>query len=126
MQDIKEIPIFNKIFKDSYIKKPRRKKKDPPTINVVGTLVDLMLGKHSNPKYSNPSSPIVYVNINMILMLKTFIDLGETINVMTKNNILKLNLQPSLRHNTTILQLADSSNIFPLGILEDIIVYLNS
>jgi hypothetical protein len=84
LQAIKEIPIYNKFIKDSCMKKPIRKKKYPPTINVVGNLVDLMLGKHTNPKYFDPGSPIVDVYINKTLIPKTLVDLGATINVLTK------------------------------------------
>lgn len=91
LQAIKDIPIYNKFIKDSCMKDPRRKKKDPPTINVMGTLADFMLGKHTNPKYYDLGIPIVYVHINKTLIPITLIDLGVTINVMTKTTMLKLN-----------------------------------
>eukprot|EP00253_Pinus_taeda_P034831 PITA_34831 len=43
----------------------------------------------------------------------TLIDLGDAINVMKKDTMLKLNLQGSLRKTTTILQLADHSTVIP-------------
>ena len=59
-------------------------------------------------------------------MIKKLIYLGVAIDVMTKDTMLKLNLQPCLRCTATILQLVDSSTIFPLGVLEDIVVSLES
>jgi len=43
LQAMKEIPTYNKFIKYSYMNNPRRNKKDPPTINVVGTLDNIML-----------------------------------------------------------------------------------
>ena len=104
----------------------RIKKKDPTTINVVGHLVDIVLGKVLNPKYANPRSPIVTINISNLSIPKTLIDLGVAINVMTKDTMLRLNLQPLLRHTTTVLQLAYSSTICLEGMLEDITVCIDS
>ena len=88
------------------------KKKDSPTINVVGTLVDLMLGRLCIPKYFDPGIPTANVHINKTLIPKSLIYLGVSINVMTMDTMLRLNLQPLLRCTTTILQLVDSSTIF--------------
>jgi len=54
------------------------------------------------------------------------IDLGAAINVMTKDTMLKLNLQGSLRKTTIVLQLADHSTITPEGIMEDVMVSIDS
>jgi hypothetical protein len=59
-----------------------------------------MLGRIVVPKYLDPGSPIVNVHINNNLIQNTLIDLGETINVMTKDTMLRLNLQGSLRHTS--------------------------
>ena len=40
--------------------------------------------------------------------------------------MLKLNLQDSLRKTTTVLQLADSSTVDPEGIVEDVMVSIDS
>jgi hypothetical protein len=92
LQAIKDVPIYNKFIKEECLKKPGRKKKDTPTINVIGQLADLMLGRLFVPKYLDPGSPIVNVHINKNLIQNTLIDLGETINVMTKDTMLRLNL----------------------------------
>ena len=56
----------------------------------------------------------------------TLIDLGDTINVMTKDTILKLNLQGSLRKTMTVLQLPDRSTMTLEGIVEDVMVSIDS
>lgn len=104
----------------------RKKKKDPITINVVGQLSDIMLGKIVNPKYEDPGSPIVIVNIKNVSMPKNLIDLGEAINVMTRDTMFNLDPQSLLRNTTTILQLADNSIVHPKGILEYVTVCMDS
>ena len=59
------------------------------------------------------------MHINKSLIQHTLINLGETINVMTRDTLLILKLQPFLRNNATILQLVDSSIVCPEEILED-------
>lgn len=63
---------------------PGRRKRDAPTINVAGKLFDFMLGRVIFLKYLDPRSPIVYVHINGLIVPTTLIDVGATINVMTK------------------------------------------
>jgi len=45
---------------------------------------------------------------------------------MTRDTILKLNLQSSLRKTSTVLQLEDHSTMTPEGILEDVMVSIDS
>ena len=44
LQVIKDVPIYNKLIKEKCFKHPRRRKRDTPTISVIGQLSDLMLG----------------------------------------------------------------------------------
>jgi hypothetical protein len=95
LQAIKDVPIYNRFIKEECIKRPGRKRKDTPTINVIGQLVDLMLGRIIVPKYLDPGIPLVNVHINKTLIQNTLIDLGVAINVMTRDTMLRLNLQGS-------------------------------
>lgn len=99
---------------------------DAPTINVIRQLYDLILGQVIYPKYLGPGSLVVDVHINGTIVPHTLINLGATINVMTKDTMLKLNLQVSLRKITTILQLVDHSTITLEGIVEYVMVSINS
>ena len=103
-----------------------RCKRDTPTINVRGQLSDLMLGQVICLNYLDPGSPVVDVHINGTMIPHTLIDLGAAINVMTKDTMLKLKLQGSLRKTTTILQLANRSTVTPEGIVEDVMVSIDS
>ena len=91
--------------------------KDLVSINVVGQLENRMLGRVVNPKYVDPRSPIVYIYITDNLISKTLIDLGENINMMTQDTMIKLDIQNLLRQTTTVLQLANTSTVCPDGIL---------
>jgi len=66
-----------------------------------------MLGQVIFPKYLDPGSPVVDVHINDTIFPHTLIDRRVAINVMTKDTMLKLNIQSSLRKTTTVLQHAE-------------------
>jgi hypothetical protein len=99
-----------------------RKKKDTPTINFIGQLANIMLGRVAFPKYLDPSNHLVNVHINKKLIQNNLIDLGVAINVMIKDTLLIVNLQGSLRQTSNVLQLIDRSIVKPKGMLEDVIV----
>eukprot|EP00253_Pinus_taeda_P019096 PITA_19096 len=92
LQAFKDVLIYNKLIKEKCFKHPGRRKMDAPAINFIGQLSNLMLGQEICPKYLEPGSPIVDVHINVTIVPHTLIDLGATINVMTKETMLKLNL----------------------------------
>eukprot|EP00253_Pinus_taeda_P023617 PITA_23617 len=126
LQAIKDVPIYNKLIKEKCFRHPGRRKRDAPTINVIGQLSDLMLGQVICPKYLDPGSPVVDVHINGTIIPHTLIDLGAAINVMTRDTMLKLNLQSSLRNTSTVLQLTYRSTVTPEGIVEDVLVSVDS
>ena len=80
--------VYAKTVKELCIRKP----KDPPTIHVIGRLIDLMLGKTILPKYGDPRNLVVIVLINNISIPNTLIDQGEAINIMTKEIFYSLRL----------------------------------
>jgi hypothetical protein len=124
-QAIKYIPIYTKSIKELCSKKTRKRKKDPPTIRVIGNLAGLKSNTISVEKYVDPGIPMVTITIKKKLISKTLIDLGASINVMTLETMRYLNLQ-NLRPTTTVLELDDRSKVVLEGILEDIIVSLDS
>ena len=98
----KKIPLYNKALKEACIQQSRRKKKDPPTIHVLGQLSNLMLRKALAPKYSNPRSPIITIHINGIQIQNVCIDFGASINVINREFLLRLSII-GLRDTPTIL-----------------------
>eukprot|EP00253_Pinus_taeda_P016362 PITA_16362 len=125
LQAIKDIPIYTKEIKELCLKKPTRKRVDPQTIHVIGHLAGLMTNTISMEKYVDPSIPRVTTIINNIHIPNTLIDLGAAINVMTLDTMKTLQLT-NLQRTTIVLELADRSKVIPEGILEDIIVSLDS
>jgi hypothetical protein len=119
-------PFLIDLSKRSASRNHEEKRKDTPTINVIGQLVDLMLAKIILPKYLDRGIPLVNVHINKSLIQNTLIDLGAAINVMTRDTMLRLNLQGFLRDTPIVLQLADRSTIKPKEMLEDIMLSIDS
>jgi hypothetical protein len=74
------------------IKKMGRKNKYPQTMQFIGKLADLMLGKIYMQKYVDLGSPIVKIHINNVAIANTLIDLVATINVMKKGTMDELQL----------------------------------
>ena len=125
LEAIQEIPIYTKIIKEICLKKPGRKRLEPQTIQFVGRAVELMTGCVSMKKYTDPRNPVVSVQIGNILVSNIVIDLGAAINVNTKKTMDQLRLS-HLRPTPTVLELADTSKIKPEGVLDDMIISLDS
>jgi hypothetical protein len=126
LQSIKDIPIYSKVVKELCIKKLGRKKKDPPTVHLIGEFSEYISEQPRVTKYGNAENPIVTITINKVPIVNTLIDLGETINVIIVTTLEELQLKPLLRPTSTILELTDKTKVIPEGILDDIIVTLAS
>ena len=82
--------------------------KEIKKIQLVGKIVDIMMGKISISKYLDPGNPVVKIHINGIEIQNTLIDLGVAINIMSRQIMEKLKL-PNLLFTPTLLQLVDRS-----------------
>ena len=83
------------------------------------------MGKTLLAKYDDPGNPTVTMQIGHTQIPNILVDLGATINVMTIETIRKLGLT-NLRPTPTILELADRSTIKPEGILDDLVISVDS
>ena len=92
------------------VKKPGRKPKDPPTMYVMGRLSELLQGKTPLVKYEDPGNPTVTVQIDLVSISNTLVDLGVAISIMTSETLKLLGLK-NLRPTPIILELADRSII---------------
>ena len=117
IQAIRDIPIYSKSIRELCLKKLRWKRKDPPTVCVIGDLEELVMGNTLATKYYDSGSHVVKVQINGISLSNTLIYLGASIIIMTKHTMEILGLT-NIRQNTIVLQLADQSLIRPGGIIE--------
>ena len=83
------------------------------------------MGKTLLAKYDDPRSPTVTMQIGSTQIPNVLVDLGATINVMTIETVRKLGIT-NLRTTTTILELEDRSTIKPEGILNDLVISVDS
>ena len=98
---------------------------EPQTIQFVGRATKLIIGCVSMEKYTDLGNPVVSVQIGNVLVSNVLIDLGATINVTTKQTMDQIWLS-HLRSTPTVLELADRSKIKPKGVLDDLIISLDS
>lgn len=125
LQAIHDIPIYAKTIKELCIKKSVRKKKVTPTVHVVRTLSDLLLGKETPVKYEDLGNPIVTVNINGHSFPNALVDSGATTNILTTTTCEMLGIT-ALEPITTLLELADYSVIRPEGTLSGVMVSVDT
>eukprot|EP00253_Pinus_taeda_P008331 PITA_08331 len=125
LQAIKEIPICTKIIKELCLKKPGRKRLESKTIQFVGRAAELMMGCVSMEKYIDPGNPVVSIHIGNVLVSNVLIDLGAVINVMMKQTMDQLRLS-HLCLTPIVLELTDRSRIKPEGVLDNVIISLDS
>lgn len=89
-----------------------KKVKSPPTIHIVGTLSDFLLGGETLIKYEDPGNPIGTVQIYGYSFPNTLVDLGATINILTNETCKTLRIT-TLEPTTTLLELVDHLVIRP-------------
>ena len=90
LQGIREIAILANTIKELGIKRPGRKPRETKRIHLVGKIVDIMMGKIAMQKYVDPWSPIFKTHINGIEIPNTLIELGATINIMSRQTMSNL------------------------------------
>jgi hypothetical protein len=90
------------------IKNLGRKPRDPPTIQFLGKLSELMLEKTTPVKYDDPRNPTVTAQIDQMTIPNTLIDLGAAINIINKETTKLLGIT-NIIPTPTMLELADRS-----------------
>ena len=73
-----------------------------PTVHVVGTPYDLLLGREPLVKYEDLGNPIVTMQISGHSFQNTLVDLGAAINILTMGACEKLGIS-ILEPTTTLL-----------------------
>jgi len=126
LQALRDVPIYARTVRDVCIKKPGRKAKDPLTVRVMGKLTALMTEKDPPVKYGDPGHPTVTVQVRKTFVSKVLVDLGAAINIMTLETTQLLQLKNFIRETPTILELVDRSTIKPEGVIEDLIISVES
>nr|XP_027101747.1 uncharacterized protein LOC113722692 [Coffea arabica] len=91
---------------------------------IVGENVSAVLQRNLPPKCGDPGRFTVPCRIGNTLIRNTLLDLGASINVMPKSMYASLNLSP-LKETEIIIQLADRTNAYPDGLVDDVLVKVN-
>lgn len=76
-------------------------------------------------KYTDLGNTIVSVQIGDVLVSNILIDLGVSINVINRKTMEQLRLH-HIRPTPVVLEFVDQSKIKPKGVLDDVVVSINS
>jgi len=98
---------------------------EPQTIQFVGRAAELMMGCMHMEKHTDPGNPVVSIQIGDVLVSNVLIDLGAAINVMSKQTMDQIGLV-HIRPTPIVLELADRSKIKMEGVLDDVVISLDS
>ncbi|KAM2115565.1 hypothetical protein ACFX1Q_023982 [Malus domestica] len=118
---IKQVPRYAKFFKELCT---TRKRISTRKVVKVGENVSAILQRKLPPKCKDPGSFTIPCVIGNTRFESAMLDLGASINVMPYSIYASMNLG-ELKNDGVIIQLADRSNAYPKGILEDVVVQVN-
>ncbi|XP_071905713.1 uncharacterized protein [Coffea arabica] len=118
---IKQVPKYAKFLRDLYVNR-RRLRGDERVI--VGENVSAVLQRKLPPKCGDPGMFTIPCRIGNTVIRRAMLDLGASINVMPKSIYASLKLGP-LKETGIIIQLADRTNAYPDGLVEDVLVKVN-
>ena len=115
---IKQIPKYAKFLKKLCTTRKRIQAKE---VVHVSENVSAMLQRKLPPKCKDPGSFTIPCVIGNNRFENAMLDLGASINVMPYSIYASMNLG-KLKNDGVIIQLADRSNAYPKGVLEDVLV----
>ncbi|XP_071929610.1 uncharacterized protein [Coffea arabica] len=118
---IKQVPKYAKFLRDLCVNQ-RRLRGDERVI--VGENVSAVLQRKLPPKCGDPGMFTIPCKIGNTVIRRAMLDLGASINVMPKSIYAYLKLSP-LKETEIIIQLADRTNAYPDGLVEDVLVKVN-
>ncbi|XP_070664773.1 uncharacterized protein [Malus domestica] len=115
---IKQIPRYAQFLKELCTSRRRISNKE---VVQVSENVSAMLQRKLPPKCKDPGSFTIPCVIGKTKFEQCMLDLGASINVMPYSIYASMNLG-ELKNDGVIIQLADRSNAYPKGVLEDVLV----
>ncbi|CAN6718927.1 unnamed protein product [Malus baccata var. baccata] len=118
---IKQIPKYAKFFKKLCTTRKRIREKE---VVHVSENVSAMLQRKLPPKCKDPGSFTIPCVIGNTRFDHAMLDLGASINVMPYSVYASMNLG-NPKNDGVIIQLADLSNAYPKGVLEDVLVQVD-
>ncbi|CAN6547031.1 unnamed protein product [Malus baccata var. baccata] len=118
---IKQVPRYAKFLKELCTTRKRISNKE---VVKVSENVSAVLQRKLPPKCKDPRSFTIPCVIGNTRFEQCMLDLGASINVMPYFIYASMNLG-ELKQDGVIIQLADRSNAYPKGVLEDVLVQVN-
>ncbi|CAN6718946.1 unnamed protein product [Malus baccata var. baccata] len=118
---IKQIPKYAKFFMKLCTTRKRIREKE---VVHVSENVSALLQRKLPPKCKDPGSFTIPCVIGNTRFDHAMLDLGASINVMPYSVYASMNLG-KLKNDGVIIQLADRSNAYPKGVLEDVLVQVD-
>ncbi|KAB2631105.1 S ribonuclease [Pyrus ussuriensis x Pyrus communis] len=119
---IKQVPRYAKFFKELCTTRKRISNKE---VVRVSENVSAVLQRKWPPKCKDPGSFTILCVIGNTKFEHAMLDLGVSINIMPYSIYASMNLG-ELKNDGVIIQLADRSNAYPKGVLEDVLVQVNN
>ncbi|KAM1519888.1 hypothetical protein ACFX1Z_022643 [Malus domestica] len=118
---IKQVPRYAKFLKELCTTRKRISNKE---VVKVSENVSAVLQRKLPPKCKDPGSFTIPCVIGNTRFEHCMLDLGASINVMPYSIYASINLG-ELKQDGVIIQLADRSNAYPKGVLQDVLVQVN-
>ncbi|CAN6566300.1 unnamed protein product [Malus baccata var. baccata] len=119
---IKQVPRYAKFLKELCTTKKRISNKE---VVQVSENVSAVLQRKLPPKCKDLGSFTILCVIGNTKFEHAMLDLGASINVMPYSIYASMNLG-ELKNDGVIIQLADRSNAYPKGVLEDVLVQVDN
>ncbi|CAN6560256.1 unnamed protein product [Malus baccata var. baccata] len=119
---IKQVPRYAKFLKELCTIRRRISNKE---VVQVSENVSAVLQRKLSPKCKDPGSFTIPCVIGNTKFEQCMLDLGASINVMPYSIYASMNLG-ELKNDGVIIQLADRSNAYPKGVLEDVLVQVGN
>ncbi|KAM2154965.1 hypothetical protein ACFX1Q_046718 [Malus domestica] len=119
---IKQVPRYAKFLKELCTTRKRISNKE---VVQVSENVSAVLQRKLPPKCKDPGSFTIPCVIGNTKFEHAMLDLGASINVMPYSIYASMNLG-ELKNDGVIFQLADRSNAYPKGVLEDVLVQVDN
>ncbi|CAL8085226.1 unnamed protein product [Prunus armeniaca] len=121
LDTIKQVPRYAKFLKELCTTRRRISNKE---VVRVSENVSAVLQRKLPPKCKDLGSFTIPCVIGNTKFEHAMLDLGASINVMPYSIYASMNLG-ELKNNGVIIQVADHSNAYPKGVLEDVLVQVN-
>ena len=117
---IRQVPKYAKFLKELCTTKRAQKLKGHETVS-MGEVVSAVVQKKLPMKQKDPGAFAIPCVIGNTMFDKALCDLGASISVMPKHVYDSLSLEP-LNSTSIVIQFADRSYVYPLGMIEDVLV----